>query len=174
MMVFSDVKLRRLGIEDIDRALAVESSVYAQPWTRQIFLDELAQPNRTYLAAIAADSLAGYGGVMVVGDEAHITTVVVAGDHRGHRIGTRLMLALTEAAIAAEARSLTLEVRVSNEAAQALYRRFGMAPVGVRKNYYRTEDALIMWAHDIHLSEYAERLTGILTGIELDGPKADS
>ncbi|HKZ25230.1 MAG TPA: GNAT family N-acetyltransferase, partial [Acidimicrobiia bacterium] len=79
----------------------------------------------------------------------------------GGGIGSRLMLTLTEAAIGAGARSLTLEVRASNHGAQALYRRFGMAPVGVRKHYYRDEDAVIMWAHDLDQPEFAERLDAL-------------
>jgi ribosomal-protein-alanine N-acetyltransferase len=57
-------------------------------------------------------------------------------------------------------RHLSLEVAANNEPAQTLYRRFGFAPVGVRKNYYPVtgEDALVMWAYDIDTPEYAERL----------------
>ena len=98
---------------------------------------------------------------MLVGDEAHITTVVVHPDRRGDGVGTRLMLGLVESALGGGARSLTLEVRTSNAAAQALYRRFGMSPVGVRKQYYRDEDALIMWAHDVDGEQYAELLGSI-------------
>ncbi len=153
--------IRPLVAEDIASAARLEAQVYSQPWTENMFREEISQPYRTYLAAEIEGFLAGYGGVMVVGDEAHITTVVVDPTRRGHRLGTRLMLGLVDAALAAEARSLTLEVRVSNEAAQALYRRFGMAPVGVRKQYYRDEDALIMWVHDIDGEEYRERLADI-------------
>lgn len=54
---------------------------------------------------------------------------------------------------------MTLEVRASNEVAQALYRRFGFVPVGVRARYYEnTEDAIIMWAHGVATDEYAQRL----------------
>jgi ribosomal-protein-alanine N-acetyltransferase len=65
---------------------------------------------------------------------------------------------------------MTLEVRVSNERAQALYRRFGYVPAGVRAKYYgdNNEDALIMWCHDIQKTEHAERLAGLksqLTGL---------
>ena len=57
-------------------------------------------------------------------------------------------------------RSLTLEVRVTNHVAQGLYRKFGFAPAGVRKNYYPevNEDALVMWAHDVDGEEYAARV----------------
>lgn len=161
VVILSHTVIRPMTIEDVSGAAHLEEVVYSQPWTETMFRDELSQPYRTYLAAEVDGVLAGYGGVMVVGDEAHITTVVVEPEQRGHRLGTRLMLGLVDAALAAEARSLTLEVRVSNDAAQALYRRFGMAPVGVRKQYYRDEDALIMWVHDIDGDDYRSRLADI-------------
>lgn len=161
MMVTSTVDLRPMTADDIDAALALEERVYTQAWSRQVFTDELEQPTRRYIVADVAGSLAGYGGVMLVDDEAHITTVVVDPLHRQARIGTRLMLVLVEEALGAGAKALTLEVRVSNEAAQALYRRFGMVPVGVRKQYYRDEDALIMWVHDIDGDDFLTRIAGI-------------
>ena len=75
---------------------------------------------------------------------------------------------LAREAIEREARSLTLEVRLSNRGAQDLYRRFGFAPVGVRKNYYAetNEDALVMWAHEVLRPEYADLLDGIERQVE--------
>ena len=66
-------------------------------------------------------------------------------------------------AVAKGARSMTLEVRMSNRPAQEMYRKFGFAPAGVRKGYYAevNEDALVMWAHDIDQPAYAERLAAI-------------
>jgi ribosomal-protein-alanine N-acetyltransferase len=64
------------------------------------------------------------------------------------------------------ARHLTLEVRLSNSSAQGLYELFGFEPVGRRKNYYKNEDALVMWATDIDASNYAERLVSIRSGLE--------
>jgi ribosomal-protein-alanine N-acetyltransferase len=150
-----------MGAEDIAAAHALEQRVYQQAWSLNVFADELGQASRHYVVAEAADGVAGYGGVMLVGDEAHITTVVVDPTYRQARVGTRLMLALIDHALDAGAQALTLEVRASNEAAQALYRRFGMAPVGVRKQYYRDEDALIMWVHDIDGDSFARRLDEI-------------
>lgn len=155
------VDLLPLGLADVADAADLESRTYATPWSVRVFNDELAAEGRTYLKAVSGDELIGYAGLMVVGDEAHITTVVVDPDHRGDRVGTRLMMELVERALAAGARSLTLEVRVSNQAAQALYRRFGMSPVGVRKKYYVDEDAIIMWAHDIDSPEFSQRLATI-------------
>ncbi|GIU91255.1 MAG: putative ribosomal-protein-alanine acetyltransferase [Acidimicrobiia bacterium] len=162
-----DTRLRAMTPADIPEAVTIERLVYPQPWSQQVFEEELARPDRVYLAADASGRLAGYGGIMFVGDEAHITTLAVHPHHRGRRLGTRLMLGLVEAALDRGARSLTLEVRVSNLPAQRIYRRFGMAPVGVRKRYYRDEDALIMWAHDIDDEEYRRRIDEIRE--EIDG-----
>lgn len=155
------VVIRPMSGRDIGAALGVEQSTYPTPWTEGIFRDELNGEGRTYLVAEADGELVGYGGLLLVIPEAHVTTVTVAAAHQGGRVGTRLMLHLAEAALAAGATSLTLEVRVSNRQAQALYQRFGMAPVGVRKLYYRDEDALIMWVHDIDSEEYRARLDRI-------------
>ena len=83
------------------------------------------------------------------------------------------MLELVRRAIGRGSDSITLEVRASNKAALALYRRFGFAPSGVRKDYYKdpTEDALVLWAHEIDSPAYAERLAFIeeqLSGAPID------
>jgi ribosomal-protein-alanine N-acetyltransferase len=69
------------------------------------------------------------------------------------------------------ARNLTLEVRVANRVAQALYYRFGFQPAGIRKNYYAetNEDALVMWVDDIDTDDYARRLEALEAGL---GPSA--
>ena len=90
-----------------------------------------------------------------------VTTVVVHPDRREDRLGTTLMLGLVAEAIEQGAKSMTLEVRSSNEPAQRLYQRFGMAPVGVRKKYYQDEDAMIMWVHDIDGPDFAQRMSDI-------------
>jgi len=138
------------------------------PWSMSLFLSELAlRSSRAYYVAFVGRQLVGYGGLMMTLDDGHVTTIAV--DPAWHRqgIGTRLLLALSRAGIAMGCTGLTLEVRVSNEAAQAMYRTFGYAPAGVRKNYYTetNEDALVMWAHDVDLPAYAERLGAIEAGV---------
>ena len=155
------ILIRRLVEEDIDAVLRIEQATYPTPWTEGIFHDELAAPGRVYLVAEANGEVVGYAGLMVVLPESHVTTVTVDPEQRGFRIGTRLMLRICEEALAAGSNSLTLEVRMSNRNAQALYHRFGMAPVGVRKRYYKDEDALVMWVHDIDSREYRARLDEI-------------
>jgi [ribosomal protein S18]-alanine N-acetyltransferase len=160
-LIVSVVPMRRRHVRSV---LRIEQQVYPRPWSMSLFLSELAlRSTRAYFVARVGRDVVGYGGLMMSADDAHITTIAV--DPRWHRnhIGMRLMLVLARAAIERDARSLTLEVRLSNRAAQDLYRRFGFAPVGVRKNYYAetNEDALVMWAHEIRRTEYAELLEGL-------------
>ena len=155
------LSIRRMTEADLDAVTELEAQAYSQPWNAHVFAEELTQPSRTYLVIEDETAELGYTGLMVVGAEAHVTTVVVHPDRREDRLGTRLMLALAAEAIEQGATSITLEVRSSNEAAQRLYRRFGMATVGVRKKYYQDEDAMIMWVHDIDGSDFADRIAEI-------------
>ncbi len=161
MAAITVTTIRPMTELDLADVMAIEQATFSTPWTEGIFRDELGQPSRTYLVAEESGRLVGYIGIMSVGEDTHITTVAVASDSAGRGIGTRLVLAGVEAGLAAGGHSLTLEVRSSNRRAQDLYRRFGMGPVGVRKHYYRDEDAIIMWAHDIDGPEYRARLDGI-------------
>jgi ribosomal-protein-alanine N-acetyltransferase len=111
--------------------------------------------------------VAGYGGLMTVAEDGHITTIAVDPTLRRRGLGKRILLQLVDQAMARGVQQLTLEVRNSNRQAQELYRRFGFAPAGIRRGYYvdNREDALVMWAHDVHSAEYAERLEAIRGGI---------
>lgn len=159
LAVMTDI--RPMTSTDIDPVMEIELATYTQPWTPGIFTDELAADARTYLVAEHDGQIVGYGGMMLVGEDAHVTTLVSVAGAPVKAVGTRLMLALIESGAGGGARHVTLEVRTSNRRAQEFYRTFGLAPVGVRKNYYRDEDALIMWAHDIDGDEYTARLDEI-------------
>jgi ribosomal-protein-alanine N-acetyltransferase len=155
------VPMRRRHLRSV---LRIEAQVYPRPWSLSLFVSELAlRTSRAYFVARVDGSLAGYAGMMFAGEDAHVTTIAVDPDLHRHKIGTRLLLQLAREAVVRGARHLTLEVRVSNAAAQGLYRRFGFRPAGVRKNYYveTNEDALVMWADDIDTPEYVARLAAI-------------
>jgi ribosomal-protein-alanine N-acetyltransferase len=166
--VVTDVVLTPMRRRHLRGVLHIEEQVYPRPWSMALFLSELAlRDHRTYLVAKVEGQPVGYGGVMYVLPDAHVTTIAVDPKLQRRAIGTRLLLALARASVAKGATALTLEVRVSNIAAQALYRRFGFAPAGMRKGYYSDtgEDAIVMWAHDIDAPEFAERLDAIAAEI---------
>ena len=101
-------------------------------------------------------SAIGFAGMWLAFDEAHVTTIGVDPLHRGQGLGELLLLCMFDEAIARGANWLTLEVRVSNTAAQALYKKYGFATHGTRKRYYsdNNEDALIMWSRALSEPEY--------------------
>jgi ribosomal-protein-alanine N-acetyltransferase len=133
-------------------------------WSLGLFMGELAnEAGRRYLVARVDGTVVGFAGLLFVGTEGHVTTVAVDEAHRRQHVGSRLFAALCRDAIARGTTALTLEVRAGNEPAQAMYRRFGFAPAGIRRNYYPDtgEDALVMWAHDVDGAAYAARLDAI-------------
>ena len=91
----------------------------------------------------------GYAGQMSIDDEVHVNNIAVAPAWVGRRLGHGAPLRPGAHRAGRGSAHLTLEVAVGNEPAIALYRRFGLAPVGVRPNYYQDGDALIMWVRDI-------------------------
>jgi ribosomal-protein-alanine N-acetyltransferase len=146
----------------VGRVLEIERASYPKPWTMTVFHDELDQVgtgHRHYIVARIGRSVVGYGGLMFVGDEAHVTNIAVHPDRRRGGIATRLLGDLARVAIERGCQAWTLEVRASSRGAQELYRQFGFAPAGIRARYYEgTEDAIVMWCHDIQSPQYAERL----------------
>jgi ribosomal-protein-alanine N-acetyltransferase len=154
---------------DLRAVLRIEDQVFDEPWSRRLFEEELAQrTSRAYRAAWVGDELVGYAGQMSIDDEAHVNNVGVAPAWQGRSLGTALLCDLVRTALARGSAHLTLEVLVGNEPAIALYRRFGLAPVGVRPDYYPDGgDALIMWVRNIDTPDYARRLSGIEASVAL-------
>lgn len=180
-----EILIEPMKAAQLIEVMAIDAECYPIPWTRDFYKAELSRPgDRLYLVARLADvsrQIVGHGGVAFEQGEAHVTTVTVAPDCRGRGIGARLFLSL---ALAARRRntSLALEVAADNPSAHALYRRFGLAPVGIRRGYYTDmglpPDAVVMRADDIHQPDYANRLIAI--AVELDcappppGPTAET
>ncbi|MEO5975179.1 MAG: ribosomal protein S18-alanine N-acetyltransferase [Ilumatobacteraceae bacterium] len=146
----------------IRSVMAIEERVYPRPWTSKVFEEEIAmmpRKHRLYLVAHIGNQIVGYGGLLLAGDDAHITTLAVSPAWQRRGIATELLLELAWEARIRKFSALTLEVRHTNFAAQDLYRRFGFAPAGVRKKYYEnTDDAIVMWCSNIQSDEFASRL----------------
>ena len=149
--------MRRRHLRDV---AAIEQENQPHPWAQEVFRKELAMGDqRHYVVASVDRRVVGYGGLFFAADEAHVTNLSVAADAQRQGVATRLMVALVDAALDRHMTALTLEVRAGNTAAQGLYRRFGLAPAGIRRAYYQPdgEDALVMWAHEIDAPPYAAR-----------------
>jgi len=107
-------------------------------------------------APIAHEPIAGYGGLWKIVDETHISTIAVTPEFRGRGIGELLLIAMIDTSQELGTKLVTLEVRKSNETAQALYRKYRFEIVGERKRYYSDngEDAWIMTTPDITTASF--------------------
>lgn len=175
-----------MSVDDIEQVMTIETTAFSTPWSARSYQYELTQnENAHYFVVYHRESrkepspqgwwerlrnrvlgsrpprlLLGYGGFWQVVDEAHISTIAVRGEYRNRGIGKLLMITMIKQAIALEADRVTLEVRVSNRAAQELYRQYGFEVTGQRRGYYsdNREDALIMTVENIRSPAFRRRL----------------
>lgn len=152
-----ELVFRLMRLEDIPEILVIEREAFTMPWTEEAFRNELTHNHfAKYMVMELAGHIIGYAGMWAIVDEAHVTNIALLEAYRGRKWGERLLDELMKTAAYLGMQSITLEVRVSNEVAQNLYRKKGFRPAGTRKGYYsdNREDALIMWAN---LPEYGEQ-----------------
>ena len=131
-------------LEELER---LERICFSRPWSRRMLAEELENQCAAFLVAEdESGRVLGYAGLLVMVDEGYITNVAVFPEYRRLGVAAKIIDVYMNFAAANNLAFLTLEVRPSNEAAIALYRRFGFEEVGRRKNYYDLprEDALIL------------------------------
>ena len=146
--VLKDVpQLGRMREPDLAQVMEIEEAIYSHPWTRGNFSDSLRAGYECRTLRLGAELL-GYFVLMAAAGEAHLLNLSVAARHQRSGHGAQLLAEAMSLARGLGARSLFLEVRPSNSAAQALYTRFGFRKVGVRRAYYPAhfgrEDALVL------------------------------
>jgi ribosomal-protein-alanine N-acetyltransferase len=140
------LEIRRLAYADLPHVIAIERRAFPMPWSLAMFVLELSKPSGICLAAVdESDRLVGYLVCSRYDTIWHLMNVAVTPERRRRGIATVLINRLFEEGGAAS--PYTLEVRVSNREAIAMYERFGFRSAGVRRGYYHDngEDAVIMW-----------------------------
>ena len=176
-----------MQLHDIDEVMEIEHSSFSSPWSVRAYRYELTGNScshflvvRQYLpgGGFAKDSpkslnrflrhspravnspVLGYGGFWLLAGEAHIGTLAVAPDWRRLGLGKLLVVGLLERAVKVNAEVATLEVRVSNLAAQDLYHKYHFQTVGIRRGYYRDnlENALVMTSPPLRSQAFQENL----------------
>ena len=144
----NDYILSRSTEADLDAIAEIERLSFPAPWAKQAFADELARPwaRLDILRHGATGRVVAFCNYWLVADELHILNVAVHPEARRHGHAARLLRHILDEALRNQARVASLEVRASNLAAAALYRKFGFREVGVRPKYYANdgEDALLM------------------------------
>lgn len=156
---------------DTAEVMAIERASYTAGWPTTAFERELSHNTMARYVTLRTGPdahLAGFAGLWLMVDEAHVVTVAVLPEARRQGYGRVLVHALLSVAMDHGMSLATLEVRASNDAARALYRAYGFYEVGERKRYYADnhEDAVIMTTEDIQGPAYAERLSRLAEQME--------
>ncbi len=149
---------------DVKDVLRIEQQSFSTTWPSNAFYQELHENKLAhYYVGRLGDSIIAYGGIWVILEDSHITTIAVCREARGRKYGEQLLLHLLDRAIERGASWMTLEVRESNAVAQALYRKYGFTTVSTRKAYYsdNNENALVMWAGNLKSEIYKNRLRAL-------------
>lgn len=141
--------IRNMRADDVEAVASIEAEVFSDPWSKESFQKEVCVTNHIYLVAEENHNIIGYCGLWEVSGEGYITNVCVVPDSRGRAVGTKMLTELIRIAEQDDITAVTLEVRVSNEAAQHLYKKLGFKEAGIRKDFYShpREDAVIMWKY---------------------------
>ncbi len=162
-------RLRYMRVEDIPQVVEIDRLSFPMPWAARSYVFEIRDNNAGHMIVVealpqhppagglrsvfqrmtapaAAPLIVGYGGFWLIEGEAHVSTIAVHPDYRGRGLGEVLLAGMLARSMALKAEYSVLEVRVSNESALNLYRKYEYQIVGQRKNYYRdnNEDAYLM------------------------------
>jgi len=148
---------------DIPEVMAVERAAYTRGWPTTAFERELTQNTMARYVVLREGEpgrLLAFGGLWLMANEAHIVTIAVLPEEQRRGLGRAVVHALVGLATECGMEDATLEVRVSNEAARALYREYGFYEVGSRKRYYSDngEDAVIMTTERLRSEPYVTRM----------------
>ena len=137
-----------VSMEDVEAMRAVERASFTSPWSLEMYLAELKNPEVSFFfLARSGDAVVGFCSFWRVLDELHINNLAVLPEYRREGIGAALLARVLREGRRLGAGRATLEVRRSNAAAARLYERFGFHVAGVRRGYYTNpvEDALVLW-----------------------------
>lgn len=143
------ITIEKMTAEDLPAVLAIENVSFPTPFTENLFRMELdLDVAHLYVARTspAEKNIVGYVDFWRVGSEIHVITIAVVPSFRRRGIGSVLIDFVLDDARKNRIEQISLDVRPSNEAAIALYRRYGFAEIGRRKGYYQdnNEDALVL------------------------------
>jgi len=175
-----------MTLADIDQVMEIEQVAFPAPWSARAYRYEITENDHStmlvvrsagaglrvrpegpwmrlarHLRLVRPGPVLGYAGFWLLVDEAHICTIAVHLSWRGRGLGELLLISLLDRSIELGARVATLEVRVSNQVAQDLYRKYSFEIVSRRKRYYtnNNEDAYIMTTLPFDTPEFQVNLS---------------
>ena len=156
---------------DLPAVLRIEGVSFTTSWPANAFSNEIRDNKLAhYFIGRLDGQVVAYGGIWVILEDSHVTTIAVHPDYRGLKLGEEMLLKLLDEAILQGASWITLEVRESNDVAQKLYRKYGFTTVSTRRGYYSDngENALVMWAGNLKGELYGARLRALRAALEAE------
>jgi ribosomal-protein-alanine N-acetyltransferase len=153
---------------DVKEVLRIEQQSFSTQWPSNAFYQEIHDNKLAhYFVGRVGNRVVAYGGIWVILEDSHVTTIAVHPEYRGRKYGEVMLLRLLDEAIERGASWMTLEVRESNTVAQSLYRKYGFTTVSTRKGYYsdNNENALVMWAGNLKSEIYKNRLKALRSAL---------
>ncbi|HEY4438911.1 MAG TPA: ribosomal protein S18-alanine N-acetyltransferase [Candidatus Elarobacter sp.] len=165
------MEIERMSQSDLPVVLRIESASFTTAWPVNAFSNEIRDNKLAHYFVGRIDGrVVAYGGIWVILEDSHITTIAVSPEQRGRKYGEEMLLRLLDEAIEQGASWITLEVRESNDVAQKLYRKYGFTTVSTRRGYYSDngENALVMWAGNLKGELYAARLRVLRAALDAE------
>jgi ribosomal-protein-alanine N-acetyltransferase len=160
----NEMTIEAMVTSDIPDVIRIERDSFTTVWPSDAYYNELTTNKLAhYFVGRIDGKIVAYGGIWVILEDSHITTIAVDTAFRGRKLGELMLLRLLDEAIGRNAAWMTLEVRESNGGAQKLYRKYGFTTVTTRKGYYSDngENALVMWAGNLKGDLFGSRLRAL-------------
>lgn len=145
------IQIREMLLADVEQVYAIEKSIFSIPWSKESFESSIKGKDTLFIVAEKEGKISGYIGMYLLGEEADISNVAVAKEHRRQHIAHQMLEFILIEAKKRGVCNVTLEVRETNVTAICLYENIGFCEAGIRKNYYKEpiENALIMWKQNL-------------------------
>ena len=139
-----DIKIEKMILTHLEKIKTLLISDFDDFWNYNILKEELESENSKYIIAKLDDEIIGFAGIKLVMDEADIMNIVTKKSYRNQGIGTLLLENLISICQNLNLSSISLEVNEDNQTAIHLYKKLGFKEIGIRKNYYKNKNGIIM------------------------------
>ena len=139
-----NLKIYKLTLSKLEELSSILASDFDDFWSYSILKDEINSENSYYIVAKLENEIVGFAGIKVLLDEADIMNIVTKKSYRNKGIGSILLQNLIDLSYNLNLKQITLEVNASNLSAISLYKKFDFEKIGLRKNYYNNQNAIIM------------------------------
>ena len=140
----NNIIIEKMTLEDLDSISSILETEFDNFWNYNILKNEIENENSKLIIAKLNNEIIGFAGISIVLDTAELTNIVIKKNYRGNGFSSILLKYLIDLAKNNNCEFLNLEVNCTNYIALHLYECFGFKQVGLRKNYYNEQDAILL------------------------------